>query len=109
MPLLVEGGGMCPGSLQGMQEGLKASSDSRLRVPRNDTSPVVSRQLAMSSAGHSSPPSSPIASSFAANSLPPLPEIRSEQIRKRIFTHSSGLHKHALQEYEGDPPIDNEE
>ncbi|KAN0118357.1 Ribonuclease III domain containing protein [Russula decolorans] len=40
------------------------------------------------------------------------PEIRSEQIRKRIFTHSSGLprcHKHPFQAPEDDPPVDNEE
>ena len=44
--------------------------------------------------------------------LPPLPEIRSGQIRKRIFTHISGLprsHRHAFQAPEGDPPVDNEE
>ena len=44
--------------------------------------------------------------------LPPLPEIRSEQIRKRIFTHSSSLakcHKHAFQAPEGDVPVDSEE
>jgi hypothetical protein len=45
--------------------------------------------------------------------LPPLPKIRSEQILKRIFTHSSGLpryhHKHSFQAPEADPPIDNEE
>jgi hypothetical protein len=82
-----------------------------LRVPRNNTSPV-SCDLAMSSAGHASPLSSPTASSFAADSLPPLPEIRSEQIRKRIFTYSRGLpgcHKHTFQAPESDPPADNEE
>jgi hypothetical protein len=82
-----------------------------LRIPRNNTSPV-SRHLAMSSAGHPSPLSSPTASIFAAESLPPLPEIRSEQIRKRIFTHSRGLpgcHKHVLQAPEDDSPVDNEE
>ena len=44
--------------------------------------------------------------------LPPLPEIRSEQIRKRIFTHSSSLakcHKHAFQAPVGDVPVDSEE
>jgi hypothetical protein len=49
---------------------------------------------------------------FESLPLPPLPEIRSEQIRKRIFTHSSGLpryYKHAFQAPEDDPPVDNEE
>jgi hypothetical protein len=44
--------------------------------------------------------------------LPPIPEIRSEQIWKRIFTHSSGLprcYKHTFQVPEDDPPVDNEE
>jgi hypothetical protein len=44
--------------------------------------------------------------------LPPLPEIRSEQVRKRIFTPSSGLpgcHRYAFQAPEDDPPVDNEE
>jgi hypothetical protein len=82
-----------------------------LRVPRNNT-PPVSCDLTMSSTGHPSLLSSPTASSFAADLLPPLPEIWSEQIRKRIFTHSSGLprgHKHAFQAPEADPPADNEE
>jgi len=42
----------------------------------------------------------------------PSRQIRSEQIRKRIFTHSSGpprCHKHAFQAPEDDPPVDNEE
>jgi hypothetical protein len=43
--------------------------------------------------------------------LPPLPQIRSEEIRKRIFTHNSCLpdHKHEIQAPEGGPPVDNEE
>ena len=43
--------------------------------------------------------------------LPTLPQIGSEQIRKRIFTHSSCLpdHKHEFQAPEADPPADNEE
>jgi hypothetical protein len=70
---------------------------------------LTPRHLAMSSTGHPSPLSS---SSFAADPLPPLPEIQFEQTRQRIFTHSSGLprcHKHAFQAPEDDPPIDNEE
>jgi hypothetical protein len=70
--------------------------------------------LAMSSAGHPLPPSplsSLTTSSFAADPPPPLPEIRSEQIRKRVFTHSSlpRCHKHVFQAPEDDPPVDNEE
>ena len=44
--------------------------------------------------------------------FPPLPKIRSRQIRRRIYTHSSSLaegHKHAFQSPEGDVPVDNEE
>ncbi|KAF8492174.1 ribonuclease III domain-containing protein [Russula emetica] len=66
----------------------------------------------MSSTGLPSPLSSPTTSSFATDQLPPLPEIQSEQIRQRIFTHSSGLprcHKHVFQAPEDDPPVDNEE
>jgi hypothetical protein len=41
-----------------------------------------------------------------------LPEIRSEQIWKRILTHSSSLawgHKYDYQAPNGDLPVDNEE
>jgi hypothetical protein len=78
-----------------------------LRAPRNNTSPV-SRYLAMFFAGHTSSLSPPTASTFAADPLPPLPEIRSEQTRKRIFTHSSGLPGCHKQASEGDPPVDEE-
>ena len=44
--------------------------------------------------------------------FPPLPKIRSRQIQRRVYTHSSSLaegHKHAFQAPEGDVPVDNEE
>ena len=44
--------------------------------------------------------------------FPPLPKIRSRQIRRRIYTLSSSLakgHKHGFQAPEGDVPVDNEE
>jgi ribonuclease-3 len=66
----------------------------------------------MSSVRHTPPLSSPTSPSNAVDGLPPLPEIRSEQIRKRIFTHSSSLakgQKHAFQAPEDDLPVDNEE
>jgi hypothetical protein len=44
------------------------------------------------------------------NDIPPLPEIRSEQIRKRVFTLSLvKSHTHSFQTPEGDLPVDNEE
>jgi hypothetical protein len=46
------------------------------------------------------------------NDIPPLPEIRSEQIRQRVFTLSSSLvksHTHGFKALEGDLPVDNEE
>jgi hypothetical protein len=58
----------------------------------------------MSSAGHAPSLSPPTAS----DPLPPLPEIRSEQTRERIFTHSSGLHGCHKQASEGDPVVDEE-
>ena len=67
----------------------------------------------MSSVVRTPPHSSPTFQSNAVEKLPPLPEIRSEQIRKRIFTHSSNLakkgQKHAFQAPDDDLPVDNEE
>jgi hypothetical protein len=59
-------------------------------------------------------PSAPVSmrSNCLSRDPPPLPEIQSEQIRQRIFTHSSSLdkcHKHAFQAPESDVPVDNEE
>jgi len=65
----------------------------------------------MSPVGLPSPRSSPTLPS-GIDAPPPLPEIRSEQIRKRIFTHSSSMakgHKHPFQAPEDDLPEDNEE
>ena len=47
----------------------------------------------------------------AVGKLPPLPEIRSERIRKCIFTHSSlaTSHRYDFQAPESDPSTDNEE
>ena len=72
---------------------------------------VEEEKPTISSAEHPSSFSSPTASRFADDPLPPLPEIRSEEIRKRIFNHSSGLpgyHEHVFQVTEDDPPVDNE-
>ena len=67
----------------------------------------------MSSVGNPPPHCSPTFQSNAVDGLPPLPEIRSEQIRKRIFTHSSSLakkgRKHAFEAPDDDLPVDNEE
>ena len=66
----------------------------------------------MASVGPPSTLSSPAPPGNPVDMPPPLPEIQSEQIRKRIFTHSSSLakcHKHAFQAPEGDVPVDNEE
>jgi hypothetical protein len=55
--------------------------------------------------------SSPTLLSIPVGILPPLPKIRSEQIRKRIFTHSSlaGENRYGFQAPESDPSTDNEE
>ena len=66
------------------------------------------RHLSMSSVGHPSPLSSATFPRNPVGILPPLPEIRSEQIRKRIFTLAKG-HKHPFQAPRGDFPEDNEE
>ncbi|KAH9980757.1 ribonuclease III domain-containing protein [Russula compacta] len=54
---------------------------------------------------------SPISSSEGDVILPPLPEVQSEQISKRIFTHSSlaGNRGYDFQAPESDPSTDNEE
>lgn len=78
--------------------------------------PNPPRHLAMPSVGPPSPLSSPTMPNNAVDILPlvlpPLPEIRSEQIRKRIFTHGRSPakgHKDAFQAPEGHLPADNEE
>ncbi|KAH9965585.1 hypothetical protein BJV74DRAFT_295890 [Russula compacta] len=65
----------------------------------------------MSSIGLPSPRLPPSRLSDAVAKLPPLPEIRSEQIRKRIFTHSSPAisRRYDFQAPESDPSTDNEE
>ncbi|KAH9979714.1 ribonuclease III domain-containing protein [Russula compacta] len=65
----------------------------------------------MSSIAVPSPHSSPTCPDVATAMLPPLPEIQSEQIRKRIFTHSSLAvsHRYDFQAPESDPSADNEE
>ena len=67
--------------------------------------------LTMSSTDHSSPHSSSKLPSVAIGILPPLPKIRSLQIRKRTFTHGSlaGENKYDFQAPESDPSTDNEE
>ena len=67
--------------------------------------------LAMSPKGTPSRRSSPTLPNIAVNELPPLPEIRSEQLWQRIFTHSSlsGGHKHPFQAPDGTASADNEE
>ena len=69
-------------------------------------SPILSM-----STEHSSLYSSPGLPSVPIGILPPLPKIRSEQIRKRVFTHSSlaGENKYGFQAPESDPSTDNEE
>ncbi|KAH9979703.1 ribonuclease III domain-containing protein [Russula compacta] len=61
--------------------------------------------------GLPSPRVSPSRLSVAAAKPPPLPEIRSERIRKRIFTHSSLAigHRYDFQAPESDSSTDNEE
>lgn len=64
-----------------------------------------------------SPPGTTPGHSFPTSSdegdriLPPLPKVQSEQILKRIFTHSSlaGSRKYDFQAPESDPSTDNEE
>lgn len=65
----------------------------------------------MSSAEHTSPNTSPKPPSIAIGKLPPLPEIRSRWIRKRVFTHSSlaGENRYDFQAPQSDPSTDNEE
>jgi len=65
---------------------------------------------AMSSPGHPSSRSPPTGSSFTVDILPSLPKIQSEQIRKRVFTHSSlAGYRHDFQAPENNPSTDNEE
>ena len=73
--------------------------------------PPILLALAMSSADYPSPHSSPSTPSISIGILPPLPKIRSGQIRKRIFTHSSlaGESRYDFQAPESDPSADNEE
>ncbi|KAF8476293.1 ribonuclease III domain-containing protein [Russula ochroleuca] len=65
----------------------------------------------MSSTEYSSPHSSSKLPSVAIGILPPLPKIRSGQIRKRTFNHGSlaGENKYDFQAPESDPSTDNEE
>jgi hypothetical protein len=59
---------------------------------------------------YSSLHSSPALYSVPIGILPPLPKIRSEQIRKRVFAHSSlAGEKYGFQAPESDPSTDNEE
>ena len=89
---------------------------SRLRGADSSLFIVISRLyhptaiLNMSLVGTHSGRSSPTLFSIAANDskLPPLPEIRSKQLSRRVFTCSVG-HKHSFQVPSGDASVDNEE
>ena len=71
---------------------------------------IPSIHLPVSSVGHHNPLSSPAFPRNTVGILPPLPIIRSGQIRKRVFTHSNLTEgKHAFQTPQGDPTVDNEE
>ena len=92
---------------------LPRSDTKRLHREETEDMPNVipSIHLPVSSVGHPNPLSSAAFPRNTVDILPPLPEIRSEQIKKSIFTHSSSLtkDKHAFQTPQGNPPADNEE
>jgi hypothetical protein len=68
----------------------------------------------MSSTEHSSLYPSPAFPSVVIEELPPIPIIQSEEILKRVFTHSSlaavaGENRYNFQAPQSDPSTDNEE